>query len=203
MLTAKQEIAFILYNVKHNVLWFLWVVSLIIILYLLEDHRCAHSVPRLLMHTDIFKKCLNHSHVIQILFSPKPWGGEKNTFESVSLQKNKQTKNWLIIFIEAYADIPCFLKVCFYKRPTWVPVFLYWKKSKGIFAFMRKRWKEKVQDLFFSETLEAAGIQSGESGFVKFLPGNYTRHLSIQPPWLWAVSVGILCSLSLFILCIH
>ena len=50
--------------------------------------------------------------------------------------------------MQTYTGIPCFSKVCFiplcfYKRPTLVPVFTNWKKSEEIFTFMKKgeKWK--------------------------------------------------------------
>lgn len=57
--------------------------------------------------------------------------------------------SWMVAWLkETYSGIPCFLKVCFtwhhfYKRPTLLPVFVSWKKTKKNFCFYEKRWKEK------------------------------------------------------------
>lgn len=59
---TKLEVEFILHNARHIELWLLWVVTLIITLYSLENHHCVHFASRPLMYSDIFNKYLNLFH---------------------------------------------------------------------------------------------------------------------------------------------
>lgn len=74
---------------------------------------------------------------------------------------------------QAGTGIACCLKVCirplcFYKRPTLVPVFAKWKKSKDDFCFYQKKWKARkpvfIQRLFAVSHYRGSAHQSSESG---------------------------------------
>ena len=97
--------------------------------------------------------------------------GEK--FDSIS---NCGSQFWFGI-----TGSPCFLKVHFiplpfYKRPTLVPVFTNWKKSKEDFCFYKKRWKWKQHSVFvFQATVtEASRPWAGQGDLPDSFPGNYT-----------------------------
>ena len=97
----------------------------------------------------------------------------------------------LYTHIYTQTGIPHFMKVCvmplcFYQRPTLVPVFTNQKKkkSKDDFCFYKKRQKAKIalSVCFAGAMIEAACTPSSERGTAKLLPGNYIQQLSIKPP---------------------
>lgn len=72
--------------------------------------------------------------------------------------------------------------LCFYRRPTLVPVSLTKRNPKRIFASTKRGGKQKQWSFVsYRAIIEAAGTQHSESGLAKLLPGNHTQNLSIRP----------------------
>lgn len=72
----------------------------------------------------------------------------------------------------------------FYVRPTLVPVWANWKKSKDNFCLKKKKKvksENRVQCLFWHKAfIEAGHVSSIKNDITKCLPSNYTLHLSIR-----------------------
>ena len=91
-----------------------------------------------------------------------------------------------VLFFEneiPYSSMPRFLKVYimplgFYKRPTLVPVFTNWKKSKRIFVFVEKGEMQK-QHLVFVWQQAPSGERGAPPGS---FPRNHAQHPSVKPP---------------------
>lgn len=82
---------------------------------------------------------------------------------------------------------PVSLPLCFYERPTSVPVFVNQKKSKEDFAFMEKGKMQKLCCTFVLPWAirEAAVPQAERVDLPIYFPGSHTQHLSIQLLELW------------------
>lgn len=110
--------------------------------------------------------------------------------------KNKENSSFgnLIPFthILPFPEV-CLMPLCFYERPTLLPVFTneIWR----VFCFYEKGWKVKI---VFSICFAVNRCGGRESGMARLLPGNYIQHLSIRLRKLQTASVSIWLHLDLF-----
>lgn len=132
---------------------------------------------------------------------------------------NWSNKNWLkLSFIMMWRDlltqvgvgIPHFLKVyvmplCFYERPTSVPLFTNWKKSNNSFAFVKKKARSENKSFILHRPLfrGSTHLQQQEWSYKAPSPGITlsilaSNHHSFELVYLWAAVIYfILCCASL------